>query len=369
MMERPSQSPTRVIVVDDSRLMRRLIVSGLESDPDICVVAEAADTVEARQLIRTLDPDVITLDVEMPGMNGIDFLRKIMELRPMPVVMVSTLTASGTDVTLSALQIGAVEAIAKPAGRDAVARFARELREKVRLAHGAKVRPAVVAPQRPLGPRAPLPSGSPASVDARARRRRVELISFGASTGGVNALTQVLEGLPASTPPIVITQHMPALFAERFAARLNALLAHDVALGTEGEPLRPGQIRIAPGEQHLAVVRDGTLLTTRLDSSGPISGHRPSVDVLFNSAATAAGGQSLGILLTGMGRDGAAGMSAMRKAGAYCIGQDEGSCVVYGMPRAAAELGALDEQLSLGQISQRLCEILNAQTARTSASA
>ncbi|WP_112321097.1 protein-glutamate methylesterase/protein-glutamine glutaminase [Oceanibium sediminis] len=359
---RPS-GHTRVIVVDDSRLMRRMIVAGLETDPDITVVAEAADTVEARRLIRELDPDVITLDVEMPGMNGIDFLKKIMELRPMPVVMVSTLTASGTDVTLSALEIGAVEAIAKPAGRDAVARFSQALREKVRLAHGSKVHPSGAAARKSVVPRA-----RPAPMQRRpgpARRRRVDLIALGASTGGVNALTQVLEGLPAGTPPILVTQHMPALFAERFASRLNAILPHDVAIGGEEEILRPGQIRIAPGENHLALYRDGAVFRTRLDPSGPISGHKPSVDVLFNSVSTSVGGNALGVILTGMGRDGAAGLRAMRKAGAYCIGQNENSCVVYGMPRAARDLDAVDEELALGQIPLRICEILNPQGVST----
>lgn len=358
MMPDKQANPVRAVVVDDSKLMRQIIVTALQADGNISVVGEAADTTEARGLIRQLNPDVITLDVEMPGMNGIEFLKKIMELRPMPVIMVSTLTAAGTDVSLAALHLGAVDAIQKPAGREDVARFARALRDKVVMARGARVARRG-QPSPGTGPLPPMPG------DARARVP--ELIAIGASTGGVNALSQVLTALPARVPPILITQHMPANFTARFAARLNNALPQHVAEASDGEVLRPDQIRIAPGDRHLGVHNAAGRLTVKLDESGPISGHRPSVDVLFNSVSTAVGPRALGVILTGMGRDGAAGLRAMRNTGAYCIAQNEASCVVYGMPKAARELQAIDEELDLAQIGQRICEILNPGAARKTA--
>ncbi len=339
----------RVVVVDDSRLMRRMIAAALQAEGTIEVVGEAADVREARERIRTLNPDVITLDVEMPGMNGIAFLQKIMELRPMPVIMVSTLTAQGTDATLAALQIGAVDAIQKPDGRAAQAPFARRLRALVLGASRARVRPA--AP--PAAPRTPAPPAP------RARRGPVEVIAIGASTGGVSALTEVLSALPARTPPIVITQHMPVGFTARFAQRLDNLLPHRVAEASAPEPLSPGQIRIAPGDRHLCLERRGGRLYTRLDTGAPVCGHRPSVDALFRSVAEAAGSGALGVLLTGMGRDGAEGLRMLRAAGGGTIGQNEESCVVYGMPQAARILGAVEEELHLARIGPRIGEILN----------
>ncbi len=358
MMQDSQAIPVRAIVVDDSKLMRQMIVTALQAEGSINVVGEAADTSQARMLIRDLNPDVITLDVEMPGMNGIDFLKKIMELRPMPVIMVSTLTAAGTDVSLAALHLGAVDAIQKPASREDLPRFARALREKVLTARGARVA------QRGLmagstGHLPPLP--------ASARIRTPQLMAIGASTGGVAALGTMLAALPAQTPPIVITQHMPPNFTARFAARLDQSLPQHVTEAKDGEVLRPGQIRIAPGDLHLAVQNVGGRYCVKLDDSGPISGHRPSVDVLFNAVSTAVGSRALGVILTGMGRDGAAGMRAMRNAGAYCIGQAEASCVVYGMPKAARELQGVDEELDLSLIAPRICGILNPDAARRTA--
>ncbi|MSU89456.1 chemotaxis-specific protein-glutamate methyltransferase CheB [Rhodobacteraceae bacterium 2CG4] len=342
--------PVRAIVVDDSRLMRRMLVSALEAEGTIKVVAEAADAAEARALIREHDPQVITLDVEMPGMNGLEFLRRLMALRPMPVVMVSTLTGQGADISLGALELGAVDAILKPSGRPALAPFARRLRRLVLTASGARVRPPS-ATGADAGAAAPLPEGGrPPS--------RPGLLAMGASTGGVAALTEVLRRLPADAPPVVLAQHMPAAFTARFAARLDKLLPLRVTEARGGEVLEPGTVLVAPGDRHLRVRSDGAALVALLEESGPISGHRPSVDVLFHSVATAAGPTAVGVLLTGMGRDGAAGMHAMRTAGAWCIGQSEDSCVVYGMPRAARALGSCHEELDPPAIGARISGLL-----------
>lgn len=343
-------SPVRVIVVDDSRLMRRMLTSSLEAEGTIKVVAEAADATEARELIRTHDPQVITLDVEMPGMNGLEFLRRLMDLRPMPVVMVSTLTAHGADISLGAMHLGAVDAILKPAGRSALAPFAHRLRQMVLTASEARVRRGSAAGARGTLPR----------LLDRPPTGRTALVAMGASTGGVSATTQVLSGLPIDGPPVVIAQHMPAAFTARFAARLDKMLPLHVAEARGGETLVPGMVLVAPGDRHLCVRARGTSLVAELEDSGPISGHRPSVDVMFNSVVTAVGPGAIGVLLTGMGRDGAAGLHAMRAAGAWCIGQSEDSCVVYGMPRAARALGSSHEELAPEAIAARIRALVQA---------
>ncbi|QHQ36888.1 protein-glutamate methylesterase/protein-glutamine glutaminase [Algicella marina] len=353
---------TRVVVVDDSSLMLKMITASLEAEGDIDVVGQARNPQEAREIIKRTDPDVVTLDVEMPGMNGLEFLEKIMSLRPMPVIMVSTLTKAGTDVTLSALHIGAVDAVAKPAGREGLAIFGNELRVKVRNSRGARVRKWVPAQGRATGSTNVGGRGGAAPLS---RISGVDLIAIGSSTGGVAALFDVVAGLPPNGPPIVITQHMPARFTGRFAARLGQQYAFDVKEAEHGEPIHAGQIRVAPGDRHLCIQRENGRIVTRLDgNSGPISGHIPSVDVLFNSVCSAIGASSIGLILTGMGRDGAAGLRAMRNAGAFTIGQNESSCVVYGMPKAAAALNALDEELDLSQIGPRVCQFLNSPGAR-----
>jgi two-component system chemotaxis response regulator CheB len=334
-----------VVVVDDSRLMRELIRRALEAEGDLEVVATAADVAEGRRAIRETDPDAVTLDVEMPGMNGLEFLEKIMTLRPTPVVMVSSLTAAGAETTLAALQIGAVDAVRKPDGGDPMGAFGRELRDKVRLAAGARVR------RRPVAAAA---AGPPAS---RAGGRWLRgLVAIGASTGGVGALAELLAGLPPDLPPVAIAQHMPQGYTERFARRLREELRRDVAEARDGETLGPGMVRIAPGARHLEVQARGGRFVTRLGGSDPVSGHRPSVDVLFGSAATAAGPGAVGVILTGMGRDGAAGLRAMRASGAATLGQSARTCVVYGMPRAARELGAVAEEHDLDRLAARICD-------------
>jgi two-component system chemotaxis response regulator CheB len=330
-----------VLVVDDSPTMRGLISAALRRDPEIEVVGTAADPLEAREAIKRLNPDVITLDIEMPNMNGLEFLEKIMRLRPMPVIMVSTLTQAGADITVAALELGAVDAVGKPgAGMNAVQAFA-ELAAKVKVAARSRVRAGAGAPPAPLsGPYSPA---------------RDHVLALGASTGGVEALLTIVSVLPANCPATVITQHMPATFTRSFAARLDRASAATVQEASDGAPLEPGCVYIAPGgDAHLQV--GGTTPRCRLVRSDAVSGHRPSIDVLFSSVARL-GRPMTGVILTGMGRDGAAGLLEMRNAGASTLGQDEASCVVYGMPKAAFETGAVQRQLPLGRLPAAILEL------------
>lgn len=338
MMEATMSKRIGVLVVDDSVLMRKILTSLLQSDPAIEVLGAAGDAAKARELIRALNPDVLTLDIEMPGMDGLSFLRKIIELRPMPVIMISTLTQHGADITLEALEVGAVDFIQKPAsqGDDMLECFRRELCEKVKQAANLRVglrRAQRRAQQR----RVALP-------------RRASLVAVGASTGGVESLRAVLMNMTAACPPVVVTQHMPPRFTEAFANRLNRICPMRVREAAHGDAIRPGEVLIAPGSHHLTVIRRGRNFYCALDDHAPVSGHRPSVDVLFRSVATAAGAEALGVILTGMGKDGAAGMLAMRQAGAMTIGQNEESALIYGMPREAFERGAVERQLPLEAI-------------------
>lgn len=330
-----------VLVVDDSPTMRGLITAALRRDPEIEVVGTAADPLEAREAIKRLNPDVITLDVEMPNMNGLEFLEKIMRLRPMPVVMVSTLTQAGAEVTLAALELGAVDAVGKPgAGMSALEAFA-DLAAKVKVAARSRVRAGARAAARP--------SAEPYSA------ARDHVLAIGASTGGVEALLSIISVFPETCPATVITQHMPATFTRSFAARLDKVSAATVREASDGAPLEPGCIYLAPGgETHLEV--SGATPRCRLLRTEAVSGHRPSVDVLFSSVARL-GRPMTGVILTGMGRDGAAGLLEMRQAGAATLGQDESSSVVYGMPRAAFELGAVQRQLSLGRLPAAILEL------------
>ncbi|MFT4792507.1 MAG: two-component system chemotaxis response regulator CheB [Paracoccaceae bacterium] len=353
MIERPSITRTvSVVVVDDSRLMRMMVRDALERDGDIKVTGLACNTAEARSLIKQCNPDVVTLDVEMPGMNGLEFLDKIMTLRPMPVIMVSSLTAQGADATLSALEIGAVDVAQKPVGRAQADSFGAILRDKVRMAANATARRRS-GDVRPSAPRRQ--ASLPAHAAAAAGPWRRQLIAIGASTGGVAALSRLLAGIPSDSPPIVITQHMPANYTARFASRLGEQLGRDVCEARDGEAIGPGSIRIAPGDLHLEVSRAGRQVLCSLSDGPAVSGHRPSVDMLFHSVAKAFGASAVGAILTGMGRDGAIGMREMRRAGAHCLGQGPESCVVYGMPKAAMEIGALDETRELDALPSRIC--------------
>lgn len=343
--------PITVLIVDDSATIRRLLTAVLSADPEIQVVGAAPEPSVARQMIKDLNPDVITLDVEMPHMNGLEFLEKIMRLRPQPVVMVSTLTQKGAEVTLAALELGAIDYYAKPT-ENVVALLeagGAELIEKVKNAAQAHVRPRSTPHQPPAAPSASDVPFDPGN----------SLVAIGSSTGGVEALIEVLSHFPANCPPTVITQHMPAHFTTSFANRLDRLCRPKVAEAVDGATLAPGHIYLAPGgEQHLEVSGVGTY-RCRLVDADPVNGHRPSVDVLFRSVARHVKERAIGVQLTGMGRDGASGLLEMRQVGAATLGQDEASSVVYGMPRVAFEIGAVENQLPLEKIGPeilRLCK-------------
>jgi two-component system chemotaxis response regulator CheB len=335
-----------VLVVDDSATMRGLIAAALKRDPDIEVLGFANDPIEAREQVKLLNPDVITLDVEMPKMNGLEFLEKIMRLRPTPVVMVSTLTQAGAEVTIAALELGAVECIGKPMGGLTPSEAFKDLAEKVKAAARARVRPY---------------TGPPAPVQREAGYRPVKdlILAIGSSTGGVEALMTVLAAFPETCPPTVITQHMPATFTKSFAARLDRISGATITEARDGDRLLPGHVYVAPGgDAHLEVV-GATHPTCRLRESDPVNGHRPSVDVLFESVARL-NRPAAGVILTGMGRDGAQGLLTLRNGGARTLGQDESSCVVYGMPKAAFEIGAVEKQVGLSRMGAAILNICSA---------
>jgi two-component system chemotaxis response regulator CheB len=343
----------RVLVVDDSATMRRLISDVLSNDPDIEVIGGAPEPAIARTMIKELNPDVITLDVEMPHMNGLEFLEKIMRLRPMPVVMVSTLTQRGAEVTLEALELGAVDYFAKPKENAAalLAASSTELAEKVKTAARANVRPRGAAPN----------IGHSLNVHSDFKPSS-RVVAIGSSTGGVEALIEVLSHFPENCPPTLITQHMPAGFTKSFSERLNRLCRPVVAEAAEGAVLEKGHVYLAPGgDAHLKLHGNGRM-RCHLSPGPAVNGHRPSVDVLFNSIV-ASGHDALGVILTGMGRDGALGLKAMRDAGSPTIGQDEGTCVVYGMPRAAFEAGGVSQQLPLEKIGPEILRLCSAHAA------
>lgn len=339
-----------ILICDDSAFMRSLIRSVLERDGGFEVVGEAADAFEARAAIKALLPDVLTLDVEMPRMDGLSFLEKIMRLRPMPVVMVSTLTQAGADITLNALELGAADAVLKPspAERNGFERFAEDLRSAC-LAAGQSARPAHYA-QPPLA--APANAHSARYVDG--------VIGIGASTGGVEALRQILPSFPRNAPPIAVVQHMPAEFTRRFAERLNDACAIEVREAEDAMPLQAGLCVVAPGGRHLRLVGGPGGFVCRLGDEAAVSGHRPSADVLFASIAANAGNKGAGLLLTGMGRDGAEGLLKLRRAGGFTFGQNEASCLIYGMPRAADDIGASAQQAALQDLPALALRCLSA---------
>lgn len=352
---------TSVVVVDDSALVRSLLAEIINRQPDMICVGAAADPLVAREMIRNLNPDVITLDVEMPRMDGLDFLSRLMRLRPMPVVMVSTLTERGAEVTLKALELGAVDFVAKPkiGVADGLKQLAEEITDKVRIAAKAHIRrapaptagsPANLPGAAPAAPRAPTPSLGRISTE--------KLIFIGASTGGTEATKDVLMGLPPDAPGVMITQHMPPGFTRSYAARLDSLCRIRVKEAEDGERVLPGHAYIAPGGLHLSVERSGANYIARVRDGEPVNRHKPSVEVLFESAARVVGPNAFGIMLTGMGADGARAMRQMKDAGSFNICQDEHSCVVFGMPREAIQQGAAHEVLPLSQIANHLLDRL-----------
>ncbi|WP_026261569.1 protein-glutamate methylesterase/protein-glutamine glutaminase [Kiloniella laminariae] len=341
---------TKVLIVDDSALMRELLQALLSRDPGIHVVGTAADPFQARQMIKQLLPDVITLDIEMPKMDGLSFLEKIMTLRPMPVVMVSSLTQAGAEATITALELGAVDFFPKPklGMQKGIEKRADELISKVKSAAGARVK--ALQKKASVLDKSNLPP--PVSFSTTEK-----IIAIGASTGGVEALREIICRLPANSPAVLVTQHMPEKFTQTFAERLNKVSAVSVSEARQDERVLPGHVYIAPGNKHLKLKRSGANYICQLSDTPPVSGHRPSVDVLFSSTRDAAGKNAVGVILTGMGKDGASGLLELRQAGAKTFGQDESSSVVYGMPKAAFEMGAVEQQLPLHLIAEA---ILNA---------
>jgi two-component system chemotaxis response regulator CheB len=345
----------RVLIVDDSALVRKVLSTMLESDPGIEVVGTAADPLIAREKIKLLNPDVLTLDVEMPRMDGLTFLDNLMRLRPMPVVMVSTLTERGADVTLRALELGAVDFFTKPSAdlANTFMEHAPEICAKVRLAAGAKPRERAAVTKLEVAPRLSADAVLPRAQTA-GTRGGTRIICIGASTGGTEAIRVVLEAMPPTAPPIVITQHIPAAFSGPFAARMDTCSAMRVCEARDGQPIQAGHAYIAPGGQHLLVMWDGARHVCRLHDGPPVNRHKPAVDVLFRSMAASVGAATIGVLLTGMGDDGARGLGELKEIGAPTLVQDEASSVVWGMPGAAWKAGAASEMLPLDAIAARL---------------
>ncbi|KAK49472.1 chemotaxis response regulator protein-glutamate methylesterase [Caballeronia sp. LZ029] len=341
----------KVLCVDDSALVRSLMTEIINSQPDMHVCATAPDPLVARELIKLHNPDVLTLDVEMPRMDGLDFLEKLMRLRPMPVVMVSSLTERGNEITLRALELGAVDFVTKPKVgiRDGMLDYAEKLADKVRAASRARVKQVShVAQTQTHAAHKPAPHFNNPLVSTE------KLVIVGASTGGTEAIREVLVPLPPDAPAVLIAQHMPPGFTKSFAQRLNGLCRITVKEAEHGERVLPGHAYIAPGHAHLVLARSGANYVAHLSDAPPVNRHRPSVDVLFRSAAQHAGKNAIGVILTGMGRDGAAGLLDMQQAGAYTLAQDEASCVVFGMPREAIAMGGASEIAPLSEMSRRV---------------
>ncbi|MDZ7651355.1 MAG: chemotaxis response regulator protein-glutamate methylesterase [Burkholderiaceae bacterium] len=351
---------TRVLVIDDSALVRSLLMEIINKQPDMEAIGAAPDPLVAREMIRAMNPDVLTLDVEMPKMDGLDFLERLMRLRPTPVVMVSTLTERGAETTIRALELGAIDFVAKPklGIASGLNDLGRDICEKIRVASRARMHrhvaavPAAAASGTSAGhafaPAVPKPVGSYSRVSTE------KLIIIGASTGGTEAIREVLTRLPPDSPAVLITQHMPPGFTKSFAQRLDSLCKITVTEAVDGERVLPGHAYIAPGDRHLKLARSGANYLVALDDGPPVNRHRPSVEVLFKSAAQLAGPNVLGVMLTGMGKDGATAMLEMKQAGAFNLAQDEASCVVFGMPKEAIAVGAVDEVLPVSKMAERL---------------
>ncbi|MDP9910642.1 two-component system chemotaxis response regulator CheB [Variovorax boronicumulans] len=351
-MSLTSKKKIKVLCVDDSALIRSVMSEIINSQSDMTVVGTAADPLVARDLIKVTNPDVLTLDVEMPRMDGLEFLEKLMRLRPMPVVMVSSLTERGSEIALRALELGAIDFVTKPrlGVRDGLLNYTELIAGKIRTAASARLlpaRPAATATR-------PAHEAAPEALLRSPLLSTEKLLIIGASTGGTEAIREVLQPLPPDAPAVLIAQHMPAGFTRSFAQRLDGLCRIRVKEAEQGERVLPGHAYIAPGGFHLSLARSGANYVAHLDQEPPVNRHRPSIDVLFDSAAKHAGKNAIGIILTGMGKDGAEGLLRMRRAGAHTLAQDEASCVVFGMPREAVALGAVDEVSPLNEISRRV---------------
>ncbi|HEY3808630.1 MAG TPA: chemotaxis response regulator protein-glutamate methylesterase [Steroidobacteraceae bacterium] len=350
----------RVLIVDDSSLVRQMLTDILNEAPDIEVVGVASDPLFARERIKQLNPDVLTLDVEMPRMDGLTFLSNLMRLRPMPVVMISSLTEHGAQTTLRALELGAVDFVSKPKAdlSGTLREFSEEICRKVREAAHARVRARTEQPApMPVPPRFSADAVLPAGGAPRRLHTTDRIIAIGASTGGTEAIRTVLQMLPADSPAVVIAQHIPAAFSGAFTQRMNSISAMSVCEPSEGQQIVPGHVYIAPGDKHLMVDRDGARYLCRLNSGPHVNRHRPSVDVLFRSVAQCAGRNAVGAILTGMGDDGARGLKEMRDAGAQTVAQDEATSVVWGMPGAAVKHGGVQEVLPLERIAEAVLRL------------
>lgn len=349
----------KVLIIDDSVLIRKMLTEILNSSPEIEVVGTAADPLIARDLIKQLNPDVLTLDIEMPNMDGITFLKNLMRLRPTPVVMISTLTEKGAGVTLEALTIGAVDFIAKPKVDvlNTLGHYAEEIIGKVKMAAKANVANTFNRTPKP-GDKA---GGSTASNADAARKIPVnsnKIIALGSSTGGTEAIKVVVKGLPANTPAIVITQHLPAAFSESFVRHIDSVTDMTACIPKNGQTVETGHIYLAPGDRHMEILKESGRYSIKLLDTEPVNRHKPAVDVMFRSVVRSAGANAIAVLLTGMGADGAAGMKEMHDAGAKTVVQDEQTSVVWGMPGAAFKLGCTDYVLPLDEIAQKILSLL-----------
>ncbi len=337
----PTDGKIRVLIVDDSAIVRKILTEALSGQADLEVVGTAPDPYIARDKILSLQPDVLTLDIEMPRMDGLTFLKKLMQFHPMPVLVISSLTQASCQIAMQALNLGAVEVLAKPGGPYSVGELRLELASKIRAAAASRVRRAVTQPAP--APRLAVSRWTPSSV-----------IAIGASTGGTEAIAEVLPRLPQGSPGIVITQHIPAGFSRAFANRLNQMCAFEVKEAEDGDELCSGRALVAPGDWHMVLRKAGAGYRVAVKTGPRVCYQRPSVDVMFSSVAEAAGAHAVGVLLTGMGSDGAQGLLKMRQAGARTIAQDEASCVVFGMPREAIRAGAADRVAALSVIPQAI---------------
>jgi len=352
----------KVLIVDDSALIRSVMREIVSSQADMEVVGVAPDPIIARDLIRRTNPDVLTLDVEMPKMDGLDFLEKLMRLRPMPVVMVSSLTERGSEITMRALELGAVDFVTKPkiSIQSGMREYADMIADKIRAAAKARIRS--IRPPASV-PGATVQASSPPLI-RQAMISSEKLIIIGASTGGTEAIKEFLIRMPSDCPGILIVQHMPEGFTRSFAQRLDGLCRISVKEAEHGDRVLPGHAYLAPGHSHLLLARSGANYQTQLDQGPPVNRHRPSVDVLFQSAAINAGKNAVGVILTGMGKDGAAGMLKMKEAGAYNFAQDESTCVVFGMPREAIAVGATHEVGPLQELPGMVLDFLTKNSSR-----